>query len=253
MESDIGQGDQIVLWRRAMPNRRPVALSRAVCGVWLLVCVLLAACTSVVAGTPKAEKRGGASSGPIFPSQLVDLLTPSESLSVVAGSPLFEQDMQSALFSGADPTECQGVAGYGGYALFPKNYTGREARTQSDARKDQHQLLEVSASYPTGFNAAGFLDSVRKTVSGCQHPITSWGNDQRKVIVEPGPLQQSSAEVAQWSTKLQGEQWLCDFAVIAMANVVSQIVTCSPDHSVDIQTLVAKRIKKIEELINATA
>jgi hypothetical protein len=242
-----------VLWRRTLPKRRRGAISRAVCGVTLVVCVALAGCTSVVAGSPKAGRRAGASSGPIFPSQLVDLLTPSESLSVVAGSPLFEQDMQSALFSGADPAECQGVAGYGGYALFPKNYTGREARTQSDAQKNQHQLLEVSASYPSGFDAAGFLESVRKTVSGCQHPITSWGNDQRKVTVEPAPLQSSSAEVAQWSTKLQGEQWICDFAVIAMANVVSQIVTCSPDHSVDIQTLVTKRIKKIEELIKSTA
>jgi PknH-like extracellular domain len=253
MEVPTGQGDPIVLWRRrAVPNCRPPALALAVGGVALVSCVVLAGCTSVVAGTPKAGKRG-ASNGPIFPSQLVDLLTPSESISVVAGGPLFEQDMQSALFTGADPAECQGVAGYGGYALFPNNYTGREARTQSDALKNQHQLLEVSASYPTGFNAAGFLDSVRKTVSGCQHPITSWGNDQRKVAVEPGPLQASATEVAQWSTKLQGEQWVCDFAVIAMANVVSQIVTCSPDHSVDIQALVAKRIKKIEELINSTA
>ncbi|WP_231995953.1 sensor domain-containing protein [Mycobacterium sp. 852002-51163_SCH5372311] len=238
-----------MLWRQ-VPNRRQTTL--VVCGFALAVCVLLAGCTSVVAGTPKAGKRG-ASNGPIFPSQLVDLLTPSESLSVVAGSPLFEQDMQSALFSGADPAECQGVAGYGGYALFPKNYTGREARTQSDALQNQHQLLEVSATYPSGFNAAGFLDSVRKTVSGCQQPITSWGNDQRKVTVQPAALQPSSAEVAQWSTKLQGDQWICDFAVIAMANVVSQIVTCSPDHSIDIKPLVAKRIKKIEELINSTA
>lgn len=241
-----------MLWRTP-PNRGRPALSRVVCGFALVVCVTLAGCTSVVAGSPKAGKRGGASNGPIFPSQLVDLLTPSQSLSVVAGSPLVELDMQSALFSGADPAECQGVAGYGGYALFPTNYTGREARTQSDALQNQHQLLEVSATYPSGFNAAGFLDSVRKTVSGCQHPITSWGNDQRKVTVEPAALQPSSAEVAQWSTKLQGDQWICDFAVIAMANVVSQIVTCSPDHSVDIKALVAKRIKKIEELINSTA
>jgi hypothetical protein len=253
MESYTDQGDPIVLWRRTVPCRRLPVLSRVVCWFSLVLCFALTSCTSVVAGTPKASTRGGASNGPIFPSQLVDLLTPSESLSVVTGSPLFEQDMQSALFSGADPAECQGVAGYGGYALFPKNYTGREARTQSDALKNQHQLLEVSASYPTGFNAAGFLDSVRRTVSNCQHPITSWGNDQRKVTVVPAPLQPTSAEVAQWSTKLQGEQWICDFAVIAMANVVSQIVTCSPDHSVDIQALVAKRIKKIEELINATA
>ncbi|OBA82511.1 hypothetical protein A9W99_01970 [Mycobacterium sp. 1164966.3] len=233
-----------------MPDR--LRTTWVVCGFALGVCLVLAGCTSVVVGTPKAGKHG-ASNGPIFPSQLVDLLTPSQSLSVVSGSPLFEQDMQSALFSGADPAECQGVAGYGGYALFPKNYTGREARTQSDALQNQHQLLEVSATYPSGFNAASFLDSVRNTVSGCQHPITSWGNDQRKVTVVPAALQPSTAEVAQWSTKLQGDQWICDFAVIAMANVVSQIVTCSPDHSVDIKALVAKRIKKIEELINSTA
>jgi len=71
--------------------------------------------------------------------------------------------------------------------------------------------------------------------------------------VDPTPLQAGSPEVVQWSTKLEGEQWFCDFAMIAKANVVAQIVTCSPDHSVDIQTLIAKRLKKIEELINSTA
>jgi hypothetical protein len=171
----------------------------------------------------------------------------------VGASPMFEQDMQSALFVGADPAECQGVAGYGRYPLFPTNYTGREARTQNDGAKDQHQLLEVSATYPSGFDAAGFLDSVRKTVSGCQHPITTWGDDQRRMTVNPTPLTASAPEVAQWGTKLEGEQWLCDFAVIAKANVVAQIVTCSPDHSVDIPALVTKRLKKIEELLNSTA
>ena len=107
----------------------------------------------------------------------------------------------------------------------------REARTQNDGAKDQHQLLEVSATYPSGFDAAGFLDSVRKTVSGCQRPITAWGDDQRKMTVNPTPLVPTAPEVAQWGTKLAGEQWFCDFAVIAKANVVAQIVTCSPDHS----------------------
>jgi hypothetical protein len=172
---------------------------------------------------------------------------------VVSGSPLFEQDMQNALFMAADPAQCHGVAGYGGHALFPKNYTGREARTQADSLKNQHQLLEVSATYPSGFDAAAFLESVRKTVSGCQHPITAWSDDHRKATVDPSPLVPGSREVARWTTKLEGDQWICDFAVIAMANVVSQIVTCSTDHSVDIQTLVAKRIKKIQELISSTA
>lgn len=252
MEIDTREGDPIVLCRRIVPKRRQSARSRGVCCFALVLSVALAGCTKVVDGTLKAGKHGP-SNGPIFPSQLVDLLVPSETLSVVAGNPLFEQDMQSALFTGADPAECQGVAGYGGHALFPKNYTGREARTQADSLKNQHQLLEVSASYPRGFDAAAFLDSVRKTVSGCQHPITSWGDDQRKVTVQATPLAPGAPEVAQWSTKLGNEQWFCDFAVIAKANVVSQIVACSTDHSIDIKDLVAKRLKKIDELINSTA
>jgi hypothetical protein len=63
---------------------------------------MLAGCGNVIAGTPTRAK-GGAADGPIHPSQLVDLLTPSMSLSVLAGRPLFEDDMQSALFIGADP------------------------------------------------------------------------------------------------------------------------------------------------------
>jgi hypothetical protein len=243
-----------MLWRRTTPKFQRHTLSRAVCAFALVLCAALAGCTSVVTGTPKAAQHGGGrSNGPIFPSQLVDLLTPSMSYSAVSGNPLFEQDMQNALFMAADPAQCHGVAGYGGHVLFPKNYTGREARTQADSLKNQHQLLEVSASYPSGFDAAGFLDSVRKTVSGCQHPITAWSDDQRKSTVDPSPLVSGSPEVAQWATKLEGEQWFCDFALIAKANVVSQIVTCSTDHSIDIQALIAKRIKKIEELINSTA
>ncbi|HTQ16161.1 MAG TPA: sensor domain-containing protein [Mycobacterium sp.] len=238
---------------RTMPRRQPRAVTQVVCLLVLACCLVLAGCSNVVAGTPKAGKRGGGSNGPIFPSQLVELLTPSEELSAVPGSPLFEQDMQNALFTSADPAECHGVAGYGGHHLFPNDYTGREARTQADALKNQHQLLEVSATYPSGFNAAAFLDSIRKLVSGCQHPITAWSDDQRKSTVDPTPLQAGSPEVVQWSTKLEGEQWFCDFAMIAKANVVAQIVTCSPDHSVDIKTLIAKRLKKIEELINSTA
>ena len=52
-------------------------------------------------------------------------------------------------------------------------------------------------------------------------------------------------ETCRWTTVL-------DFAVIAKANVVAHVVTCSPDHSVDIQTLITKRLKKIEELLDST-
>jgi hypothetical protein len=181
----------------------------------------------------------------------VDLLTPSGSFSAVAGSPLTEDDMQSALFIGADPADCHGVVAFGRYPLFPTNYTGREARTQQDHRTDQHQLLEVSATYPAGFDAAAFLDSVRKTVSGCQRPVSAWGDDKRRMTVNPAPLVQSPPEVAQWMTNLAGQQWICEFAVLAKANVVSEIVTCSPDRSVDIGALVTKRLKKINELLNS--
>ncbi|MFV8320846.1 sensor domain-containing protein [Mycobacterium sp. 23] len=221
--------------------------------VWLVVacCVALAGCTSVVDGSPRAAARGPSSGGPIQPSQLEDLLTPSGSFSVVPSSPLTEDDMQSALFIGADPAECHGVVAFGRYPLFPTNYTGREARTQQDHRTDQHQLLEVSATYPASFDAAAFLDSIRKTVSGCQRPVTAWGDDGRKMTVNPAPLTQSPPEAVQWSTNLSGQQWICEFAVLAKANVVSEIVTCSPDRSVDIGTLVTKRLKKINELLNS--
>ena len=235
-----------------MPDADRRALSSAIFWLALVLCVALSGCTSVVAGSPEAAHRGGASSGPLFPSQLVDLLTPSSSISVVSGSPLAEQDMQAAMFAGSDPAECQGVVAFGGYALFPNNYTGREARTQADATTNQHQLLEVSATYPSNFDAAGFLDAVRKKVSTCQRPVTAWGDDGRRMTVDPAPLVPSSPEVAQWATKLTGEQWVCEFALIAKANVVSEIVTCSADRSVDIQALVTKRLKKIEELLHST-
>lgn len=161
--------------------------------------------------------------------------------------------MQSALFIGADPAACHGVVGFGRYPLFPATYTGREARTQQDRRLDQHQLLEVSATYPATFNAADFLNSVRKTVTDCHHPVTAWGDSGRKSTVNPTPLMQSPPDVAQWITNLAGQQWTCEFAVIAKADVISEIVGCSPDRSVDLEALVAKRLKKIAELLRSTS
>ncbi|MDP7701165.1 sensor domain-containing protein [Mycobacterium sp. TY815] len=221
--------------------------------VTLLVacCLALSGCTSVVDGSAKAAARGAGSSGPIQPSQLGDLLTPSGSFSAVPNSPLTEDDMQSALFIGADPAECHGVVAFGRYPLFPTNYTGREARTQQDHRTDQHQLLEVSATYPANFDAAAFLDSVRKAVSGCQRSVSAWGDDGRRMTVNPAPLAQSPPEAAQWTTNLAGQRWICEFAMLAKANVVAEIVTCSPDRSIDIGALVTKRLKKINELLNS--
>ncbi|WP_370653190.1 MULTISPECIES: sensor domain-containing protein [Mycobacterium] len=220
----------------------------------MVLCAVLCGCNHIVAGTPTVAARGGAGpTGPIQPSQLVDLLTASGAISVVNNSPLTEDDMQSALFVGADPAQCHGAVAFGRYPLFPSNYTGREARTQQDHQPDQHQLLEASATYPANFDAPGFLNSVRKTVSGCQRPVTAWGDDGRKMTVNPGPLAATSPEVAQWTTDLSGQRWVCEFAVIAKANVVSQIVGCSPDRTVDVTALVLKRLKKIDELLKSTS
>jgi hypothetical protein len=109
------------------------------------------------------------------------------------------------------------------YPLFPSNYTGREARTQVDNGSNQHQPLEAAATYPRDFDAARFVDSVRKTVSSCRHTVTAWADDEHRMTVTPGPLNASSSDVAPWTTTLSGRQWICDFAMIAKANVVSQI------------------------------
>ncbi|MCV7198072.1 sensor domain-containing protein [Mycobacterium angelicum] len=242
--SDSGTGEF-----PARSSRR--ALRSAVYGAAL--CVALGGCSTVVAGSPKAASSRPGSGGPIRPSQLDDLLTPSASFSVLPDKPLVEDDMQSALFIGADPAGCHGVVAFGRFPLFPPTYTGREARTQQDHQTNQHQLLEVSATYPSSFDAAGFLASVRSSVSSCQHPVTAWGDDGRKMTVNPAPLAPSPPEAAQWMTNLAGQQWVCEFAVIAKANVASELVTCSPDRSIDIGALVAKRIKKIDELLKSTA
>ena len=159
----------------------------------------------------------------------------------------------AALAAGADPAECHGVVGYGHYPLFPSNYTGREARTQRDNATNQHQLLEVSATYPSSFDAVRFLDSIRNTVSDCQHTVRAWGDDERKMTVIPTPLIAGSPDIARWTTNFPRQQWTCDFAVIAKANVISQIETCSHDRSIDIQPLVAKRLKEIQDLLSSKA
>jgi PknH-like extracellular domain len=218
------------------------------------LCIALAGCTAAVDGVPRAATPSAESVGPILPAQLPDLLTPSSALTVTPGLPLAERDMHAVLFAGADPADCLGATAYGTYPLFPANYTGREARTQEDAVvPNQHQLLEVSATYPGDFDASRFLDSVRKTVSACQLSVTAWGGDNKKLTVVPGPLSPAIPDVAHWTTNVLGERWICDFSVIAKANVVSQLVTCSPDRSIDHQALVAKRLAKIDELLNATS
>ncbi|QLL10318.1 sensor domain-containing protein [Mycobacterium vicinigordonae] len=228
-------------------------MPRAFCGLAIVLCSALAGCSHVVAGIPTTAAHGAASPGPIQPSQLEDLLTASGALSVVNNRPLTEDDMQSALFVGADPSQCHGAVAFGRYPLFPSKYTGREARTQQDHQTDQHQLLEASATYPANFDAAAFLNSVRKTVSDCQRPVAAWGDDGRRMTVNPGPLVASTPEVAQWTTNLAGQRWVCEFAVIAKANVISEIVGCSPDRTVDVAALVVKRLKKIDELLKSTS
>ncbi|BAX96815.1 hypothetical protein MSTE_01490 [Mycobacteroides stephanolepidis] len=219
----------------------------------LVVALLLGvvACQRGVDGEATAD-RASVSAGPIQPAQLDQLLTPAQSLSVTPGKPLFETDMQSVLWIGADPAECQGVVGYGRHPLFPANYTGREARTQTDNQyPNQHQLLEVSATYPGDFQAARFLESVRTTVSKCQLSVAAWGDDQKRNTVTPGPVIPGSPDMVRWSTNLNGDQWICEFTVIAKANVISQLVTCSADRSIDNKALSDKRLQKIEELLNS--
>ena len=115
---------------------------------------------------------------------------PSAALAVVPGRPPFEEDLRANLFIGADPATCHGAVGFG--------------------------------HYPHDFDAARFVDSVRKTVSTCRHTVTAWADDEHRMTVTPGPLNASSPDVAPWTTTLSGQQWICDFAMIAKANVVSQ-------------------------------
>jgi hypothetical protein len=218
-----------------------------------VLCIALAGCSRIVGGAAEPATGGTATAGLIQPAQLADLLSPSASLAVVPGSPLVEHDLQAILFTGADPAGCHGIVGYGHYPLFPSNYTGREARTQRDDATNQHQLLEVAATYPSDFNASRFLDSVRTTVSGCQRTVTAWADDESKTTVTPAPLIPGSPDVAHWTTNLTGQQWICDFAVIVKANVIAQIETCSLDRSIDIEPLVAKRLKMIQDLLSSTA
>ncbi len=225
----------------------------AVRSLVLLLCLLLVGCSRLTGGSPERQQRASGPGGPIQPAQLDQLLTKSAALSVVPGVPLIEYDLQSSLFVGADPADCHGVVGFGHFPLFPTDYTGREARTQMDLGQNQHQLLEVSATYPTDFDAAAFLDSLRKKVTTCQQPVAAWGDDQKRVTVRPAPLIPESSDIAHWATTLVGDQWICDFAVVALANVVSEIVTCSADRSIDNQAITAGRLKKIEELLNSTA
>jgi PknH-like extracellular domain len=218
----------------------------------LVACLVLFGCARVVSGDAQSAHRAGSTSGPIQPSQLDDLLTPS-SLSILPGTPLVERNMQSALFIAADPAECQGAVAFGRYPLFPTNYTGREARTQSDGGEaSEHQLLEASASYPNDFSASGFLDSVRKEVGACQRPVQVWGDDQKRFTVTPTPLIPDSPNIAHWSNSLAGDEWICEFSVIALANVISEVVTCSTNRSIDNRAVTAGRLKKIEELLNST-
>ena len=108
-------------------SRRP-ALSRAARWLVLVCCVALPGCTDVIGGAPRAATGGPAHAGPIFPSQLEDLLTPSGTLTVVPNSPLTEVDMA---VTGADGTKAA-IKGKPGDAIF-----GRPARHREENMLDQ--------------------------------------------------------------------------------------------------------------------
>ena len=46
------------------------------------------------------------------------------------------------------------------------------------------------------------LGSVRKTVAGCQHTVTAWGDDEHKTTVYPTPLIPGSPDIAHETTYL---------------------------------------------------
>ena len=82
---------------------------------WLLLvlCLALAGCSRAVGGAPAPTALDAAAGELIQPAQPADLLTPSASLAVVPGRPLFEEDLRANLFIGADPATCdrQGKCG----------------------------------------------------------------------------------------------------------------------------------------------
>lgn len=217
----------------------------AVIAAWGVVVALLPGCASH-GGHPNADPS--ATVGPILPQSLTDLLVPSGHLSAEPGDPLVEQDLRQALFVSADPSTCFGAVGFGGQKLFPDGDANRVVRTQAD--QDQHQLLEASAVYPSSFDAARLLETVRTTVNACQFPVTSTDGAGHVARVQPSPLTDpQSSHIVTWSTSLTDVQWLCDFAVVAEANAMSELVTCSYDHKPNVLALARQRLETIERLM----
>lgn len=229
-----------------------MGLLKVIAGAACVVLIACTGCTGTVEGTPVAARSDNGADGPILPGQLDDLLTPPKSYSVVPGFPLDEYDLKPALLIGAEPAECLGAVTYDGYPLFPANYNGNVARTQVDGSSVQHTLLEVSATYRSELDPS-FLDGVRKKVTGCNRSVVVWADDGVRTTLKVSGLQDSSPNVVRWYTEQTAQQWFCEFALIQKANVVSQIVGCSPDRSVGVAELADKRLKKIDELLNSAA
>jgi hypothetical protein len=204
----------------------------------LLLAVMLAGCTRVVAGPPPQSQPAVA---PIPAGQISDLLSDH-----VKGE-------DGNLFVTVTPDECAGLAREVDPPFIADNHPAATDGGHWVAHDGRDVYIEeMIGLYRADFNAAAAIDKVKATIEKCQGtPFTVTSMRERDYHFDLIPAKDSgSPNITLWSYK--GVDWACDSAFIADHNASIEISTCSPHNGYDVLTLAQQALKRIETLANTT-
>ncbi|BBY26928.1 hypothetical protein GCM10023114_53180 [Mycolicibacterium sediminis] len=212
--------------------------------VALVVCLVLAGCTRVI---DDARPRADVPVGPIPVTQVDDLVSPEGKT---------RTDSDGNLFVAVDPERCAGLS----REVEPPFIVAGRPAAQSGAVWDAPEevggagIVELLGVYPTTFDAAAAIATVRRTIDSCRGTVLSVrGTDGSHFDFDVlPPVDSGSADIVLWSVN-DPSGWACDNAFTAAYNAAIEITSCNVTNGFDVLAMAKAARERIEALANTTA
>lgn len=210
----------------------------------LVVCLVLTGCTRVI---DDARPRADVPVGPIPVTQVLDLVSPDGRT---------RTDSDADLFITVEPERCAGLS----REVEPPFIVDGRPAAQSGAVWDVPEevggagIVELVGVYPTTFDAAAAITTVRRTIDSCRGTVLSVrGTDGSSLDFEVlPPVESGSADIVLWSMNASSG-WACDNAFTAAFNAAIEITTCNVANGFDVLAMAKSARERIEALANTTA
>ena len=219
-------------------------MTRAGQVVPLVVCLVLVGCTRVI---DDARPRADVPVGPIPATQVIDLVSPDGRT---------KTDSDGNLFITVEPERCAGLA----REVEPPFIVDGHPAAQSGAVWDVPEeaggagIVELVGVYPTTYDAAAAIATVRRTIDSCRGTTLSVrGTDGSHLDFDVlPPVDSGSADIVLWSVN-DSSGWACDNAFTAAFNAAIEITTCNVTNGFDVLAMAKAARQRIEALANTTA